>query len=68
MNVDIDFDAMLEKALSKTTAVTDAYIEKYPELKVSARQMEMIRKVTAQTVVDLLREYHSALVSASSRE
>ena len=68
MNTDIDFDAMLDKALSKTTAVTEAYIEKYPELKVSARQMEMIRKVTAQTVVDLLREYHSVLVSASSRE
>ena len=68
MNTDIDFDAMLDKALSKTTAVTEAYIEKYPELKVSARQMEMIRKVTAQTVVDLLREYHSVLVSAASRE
>lgn len=63
MNTDIDFDGMLDRAISKTTAATESYIKKYPEYKVSARQMEMIRNISAQTVVELLREYHSALMS-----
>lgn len=62
--MDIDFNGMLSRARSGASRATAEFIEKYPESKVTARQMELIASVTAKVTVDLLREYHAAVSSA----
>lgn len=64
--MNIDFDSMLNRALSGASRATDEFIKKYPENKITAQQLELITTVTARITVDLLREYHSAVVSAHS--
>ena len=64
--MDIDFDGMLSRAHSGASRAAAEFIEKHPENEVTARQMEMIATITAKVTVDLLREYHAAVVSAHS--
>lgn len=65
-DINIDFDAMLNRTLSAASRATAEFIKNHPENEVTARQAELIASVTAKITVDLLREYHAAFVAAHS--
>lgn len=68
MNIDIDFDKLLEDSLEASAKSSEYFRDHLPESYRTAERLELIAKVSAHTTIQILKQYHQQLVDSLSEE
>lgn len=64
MNLNIDFEKLLNDAVDAAVAATAETKNREPNFASKADQMELIAKVSASTTISILKGYHQQLCDA----
>ena len=64
MNLNIDFEKLLNDAVAAAVAATAEAKNREPDFASKADQMELIAKISANTTISILKGYHQQLFDA----
>lgn len=61
MRIEIDFNELLRRSVNSAVDATTKMTDKHPEFSSKGEQLQIIASISAQTTIQILREYHAML-------
>lgn len=61
MKIEIDFNELLRRSVNSAVDATTKMTDKHPEFSSKCEQLQIIASISAQTTIQILREYHAML-------
>lgn len=61
MKIEIDFDELLKHSVNSAIKATTKMTDKHPEFALKGEQLQLIATISAETTIQILRDYHAML-------